>query len=330
MKKVLITGASGFIGYHLIRSSLQKGLEVYAATRKNSVIRHLKALPITFVTIDYHNKAKIKELFKDHQFDYIIHNAGITKGKNEREFLSVNAEITKLLVDVLEEGSFKPSNFVFISSLAAMGPALSFNAPQLKVSNTPRPISSYGKSKLMAEAYIANTRSLNYTIFRPTAVYGPFEKDLLSFIRVIKLCLEPYMGRAEQKLSFVYVEDLANLIINSLEFASNRKIYLVSDGNIYGRYEFAEIVKRYLQNKTLKIHLPLTLVNVLASTLEVFYKVLQKAPPLSRDKIKEMTAMNWSCDTREAIDDYNYLPRFNLNEGLNRTLDWYIQNRWIQ
>jgi UDP-glucose 4-epimerase len=324
--KILITGASGFVGYHLIEAALQQGLEVYAAIRPSSHIEHLKTLDIQFVLIDFSDKDNIRKHFKESGYDYVIHAAGLTKARNTEEYNLVNAHYSSNLAEVAAE--FPLRKFVFISSLAALGPVPYHHEYPLSEKSLPNPVTDYGRSKLLAERRLSNIPGLPLIILRPTAVYGPREKDIFIMFRTLRNGIEPYIGRKAQWLSFVYVKDLASLSISVLAQSIKRNVYHVSDGQVYDRYALSAMTKKVLDQRTLKIHVPLCLVKVIAGTLEIVSGA-NKVPTLNKEKLQELVAENWKCNITKAQEELGYQPKYNLEQGLTETLKWYQQNKWL-
>jgi nucleoside-diphosphate-sugar epimerase len=327
-KKVLITGASGFVGFHLINEALAADLEVYAAVRANSDIKHLQSLPIHFVNLNFNTVDELKRALKEQAYDYIIHAAGITKAKTEKEYNTINAEYTKNLALAANSLEKPVEKFVFVSSLAALGP-LDKLAGKIEDKSAAHPVTSYGKSKLLAESYLKEIKGLPLVVIRPTAVYGPREKDILILFKTINKGLEPYIGKFTQQLSFIYVEDLARVIVSALGAEVQSRSYNVSDGQVYNRYALADFTKELLQKKTIKFHLPIVTVGGLASLMDLLYTNSKQAPTLNREKMAELTAVNWACSIDNIKNDLGYEPRFNLEQGLKETLNWYKNNHWL-
>lgn len=325
--RVLITGASGFVGYHLINEALQNNLEVYAAVRKSSDIKHLKHLNINFTYPDFSSAESLKKEFQEKQYDYIIHAAGITKASQQHEYAHINTTYTRNIAEAAVSINYTFKKLVFISSLAAVGPLQGLNG-MISEDTTPHPVTAYGQSKLKAEAELSHFSTLNYTILRPTAVYGPREKDIFIMFKQIARGMEPYIGKKAQKLSFIYVTDLAKAAVAALQ-AGNHKTYNLSDGNFYDRYEMADIIKSILKTKTIKVHLPPGFVKLIALMAEGAAKLQHKASALNVEKLKELTAANWSCSIEEAKADLGFYPQYNLNKGLTETLAWYKAHEWL-
>lgn len=327
-QKVLITGASGFVGFHLIEAALAKGLDVYAAVRKSSDIKHLATYNVTYTYLDFTNVDSLEKELKEKQYDFIIHAAGTTKAKNEEEYNRVNASYTVNLARAVAKNGTGLKKIIFVSSLAALGP-LNLADELITEKTLPEPVTAYGKSKLLAEQQLAEL-DLPLIVLRPTAVYGSRDKDIFIILKTFSKGVEPYIGRKDQQLSFVYVKDLALVSVNALftEKTANG-IYNITDGNCYTRYEMANITKNVLSKKTLKFHLPLQLVRSLAVLLETTYGLFGKTPALNVEKLNELTAVNWCCNIEKARKNLNYNPAYNLQHGLKEALEWYKLNQWL-
>lgn len=326
MQKVLITGANGFVGSHVVEKCNEIGLEVWAAIRKSSNLDYLKTSQVNFTYPDFTNVALLKQEIEEKQYDFIIHIAGITKARTSKEYDQVNAHYTANLGRAISESKHPVKKVVFMSSLGAIGP-LQYNDGLLTDNAKPHPVTAYGKSKLLAEELLAPL-NLPLITFRPTAVYGPREKDIFILLRTITRGFEPYLGKTSQHLSFIYVKDLADLTVNAL-FASATGSYNVTDGNCYDRYQFGEIVKKYKAIKTFKIHIPLSIVNLLAIVSEKVAGFFNKTSVLNKEKLNELTAANWCCDISRLRSELNFLPKYNLQQGLEETINWCKENKWL-
>ena len=328
-EKVLITGASGFIGFHLIEAALSKRLDVYAAVRPGSDIGHLKEYDIKYCELDYTNVKELAKQLAATGCHYIIHAAGATRAGSQQMYDTVNATYAFNLASAALEGlGSQLRKFVFVSSLAAVGPLNSRNA-LIREDVVPAPVTGYGRSKLLAEQQLKALPSLPLIVLRPTAVYGPRERDIFIMLRSIQRGIEPYIGRVEQQLSFVYVKDLVDAAIQSLFCNGSHRKFNISDGGSYDQYELANLSKQILNKKTFRFHLPYNIVKGLAFTMEKMSGWRGKTPVLNREKLHELTAINWQCSIEEAKTHLGFRPQYSLKQGLWETLQWYRLNKWL-
>jgi nucleoside-diphosphate-sugar epimerase len=322
--KVLITGASGFVGYHLTEAALKAGLEVYAAIRKSSAVDHLRHLPIQYVYLDMSDTESMRALFDKHRFDYVIHGAGLTRAKNAEEYNRVNATYSLNLATVAL--GYQVKKFVLLSSLAALGP-IPFTSAGLDEQHQSAPVTDYGRSKRLAEQLLLEgVPDLPLVILRPTAVYGPREKDIFIMFKTMAGGIEPYIGRTCQKLSFIYVKDLANIAIKALAVDTGNAIYNIADGKVYDRYALANIFKQEMKKKTIRFHVPLPIVKIIASAMERFSS---NTPALNKEKLSELTAESWDCNIEKARRELGFQPEYDLNRGMQETLHWYKEHQWL-
>jgi nucleoside-diphosphate-sugar epimerase len=326
-EKVLITGASGFLGYHLIQSAIDAGMEVFAAVRKNSNVDHLSQFRIKYLYLNYEDLEQMSRLIAENKINFIIHSAGVTKAIRQQNYNQVNADNTIRLAKAAENVGGNCKKIVFISSLAAVGP---LNDLQIKLTeqSLPHPVTAYGRSKLLAENELANI-SIPTIILRPTAIYGPRDKDIFIMLKTICNGMDPFIGKIFQQLSFVHVKDVATAAVNSLLLKNAVGIYNITDGNCYNRYEFSDISKSILQRKAFRFHIPMPLVKTLAFFLEKANGWLNKPSVINREKLHELAAINWICDISKAKKDLNFTPQFNLQSGLEDTISWYKKNKWL-
>lgn len=329
-KKILITGASGFVGSHLTELARGLGLEVHAAVRSSSKTQDIKPYVDRFVQPDFTDVQALRDLFQKEQYHYIIHAAALTKAKSEAQMKAVNVGYTTNIVEAAFTASMPPQRLVYVSSLAAIGPVEYDAAPLLE--NSPyRPVTLYGRSKKASEEILQERFAKRpISVFRPTAVYGPRERDLFMIFDTMQKGLDPYIGRNPQKLSFIYVKDLAALLLKScLEEQGDLQFYNVTDGHVYSRYRIAEIAREVLKKKMWRFHVPYGFVKLAADLADVLYKRSSKTPVIYPERLRELTAANWACDISKLKGVLGYIPQYNLEEGLKETLHWYKDNKWL-
>lgn len=335
MKNVLVTGASGFIGSFLIEKSLELGYTTWAGIRKSSSKKYLQDKRIKFIDFDLKNKAILKEQLKQFitengRFDYIIHNAGVTKCLSEKEFEQVNYINTKHFIDVLIELEAIPQKFVLMSSLSALGAWDEINYSSATELTPPNPNTIYGQSKMNAEKYLRSRENFPYIILRPTGVYGPREQDYLMMIKTIKAGFDIGAGFKTQYLTFIYVKDLADVAFATLTSEQTNKIYNISDGNVYTDQEYTSILKKITDKKyVLRLRIPLIVIYTVSIFSEFLSKTAKRPSTLNRDKYKIMKQRNWKCDINSLKHDLNYKPKYSLRLGLEESFAWYRENGWL-
>ncbi len=327
--KILITGASGFIGSFIVNEGLNRGYDVYAGIRCTSSLQYLPK-DIKTVELSFDNKDLLKsELSTLGRFDYIIHNAGVTKCNHKTDFDKVNYGYTRNFVEALTESNAVPKKFLFVSSMAAFGPGDPKTLEPVKLTDVPKPDTLYGKSKLKAEEFIMSQLGFPYIFIRPTGVYGPREKDYFVFLKTINNHLEPAMGTKKQHLTFIYVTDLVNVMFSALESEYYQKAWFVSDGKVYDNREYANIVKKHLNRKTLYLPVPLFLVKAISYTLDFIGGLFGISPTLNKDKYKIMRATNWKCDVEPLQQELGFKALYDLDKGIEACVQWYKTEHWL-
>ncbi|MGA3014188.1 MAG: NAD(P)-dependent oxidoreductase [Bacteroidales bacterium] len=334
MPNVLVTGASGFIGSFLVEEGLKRDYTVYASVRKTSSKKYLKDSHIHLLEMDFSSIENIKRTFEicksqNLRFQYIIHNAGITKAARKEDYFRVNFINTQNFIQALIQTDMIPEKFIYMSSLAAYGPGDPETLHPVMLSDTPHPIELYGKSKLESEKYIQSLTMFPWVIFRPTGVYGPREKDYYVFFKTMNRGLETYIGNRKQILTFIYVKDLVRLIFDALKSSIVRKAYFVSDGREYDTETFARITKEVLNKKTIKIRVPSLIVKYIASGLEKFYGIWGAIPTLNKDKYNVLISTNWRCEIEPLQNDFGFIAEYDLEHGIKETIEWYNTQHWL-
>lgn len=334
-KKILITGASGFIGSAIVARALERGYETWAGIRSSSKKDRLQDKRINFIDLNYSDKEKLTDQLrsftqKSGKFDAIVHVAGLTKAIRKADFEKINFQYTKNFVDVLVAAKIVPDSFVFMSTLGAMGVGDEIDYLPMQCDREPNPNTAYGKSKLLAENYLKSIPGFPYVILRPTGVYGPNDTDYLILMKAVQKGINVGAGFKKQLLSFIYVSDLVDIVFSCLDKKIVRKEYFVSDGEGYTDDEFNKIVQRALQKKrVLRLKIPLFIVKSAAYVSEKIGELLGKPVTFNTDKYKIMKQRNWTCDITPLKKDIAFSPKYLLKEGVEKTIDWYKDKGWL-
>lgn len=319
--KALVTGATGFIGSHLCEGLLRRGYEVTCLIRETSSLEWLEGLNLRFITCDYVRARSLVDVVSG--FDYIFHAAGLKKAHSEDDFFIVNVEGTENLIRAISENNPRLKRFIYLSSLAAVGP--SRDGFPLREDSEPQPVSNYGRSKLEGEKVLLRYKDLvPITILRLPAIYGPRDKDWLIFFKMLKKGIFPYWGRCYYSL--LYIDDLIQGIILSAESKkAEGKIYFLSDERIYTNEEIAREISYSLGTKMRRLNVPRFMMPVFAYIGEK----LNSDGIINRDKIKELKHLRWICDSKKAIEELGFAPKVSIKEGIKQTVDWYRIHRWL-
>ena len=333
--KILVTGASGFIGSFLVEGGLERGMQVWAGVRQSSSRKYLQDERIRFAELDFTDSDHLEEQLKRHKkehdgWDCIIHCAGVTKCLHQADFEIGNYWATRHFVEVLIRLDMVPRQFVYLSSLSVYGPIHERDYLPIGECDTPQPNTAYGVSKLHTEAYIRSLENLPWVIFRPTGVYGPRERDYFLMIKSISRHFDIAAGFKRQDLTFVYVADLVQAVYSALAKGVVCRSYFVSDGQVYSSRTFSDLVRKELGNPwVIRFICPLALLRVISFVAENVSRLSGKTSTLNGDKYKIMKQRNWRCDITPLVEELDYRPRYSLEKGVKEIIAWYKKEGWL-
>lgn len=318
----LVTGATGFIGSYLAEELTRKGHKVTCLVRKTSNLKWIEGLDVDLAYGDCLDKKSLYDNISG--FDYIFHLAGLTKATNAEDFFSVNVKGTGNLIQAVAEKNSNIKRFIYLSSLAAIGPSRNNNP--VNENTEPRPVSAYGKSKLEGERLVLRYKNmLPVTIIRPPAVYGPRDKDMYTFFKMLQKGIFLCWGKCYYSL--LYVDDLVKGIIISAENQSSAgEIYNISDGKTYSNDEIAETISSAIGKKPVRLRIPRSMMPIFAT---IGQKLIKKGSIINKDRIKDFQYPYWICDSTKAKDKLGFVPKVGIKEGMKWTADWYKIHRWL-
>ena len=336
--KILVTGASGFIGSFIVEEALRRGMETWAAVRGSSKRDFLQDERIRFIELNLSSQQQLEEQLRDHQFDYVVHAAGVTKCLNASDFYKINTEGTKHLVRALINLKMPLRRFVYISSLSIFG-AIREQQPyeEIRESDTPQPNTDYGRSKLQAEQWLDSlptskgaSEGFPYVILRPTGVYGPRERDYFMMAKSIKQHTDFAVGYRRQDITFVYVLDVVQAVFLACEKGQTGRKYFLSDGQVYRSATFSNLIRRELGNPwCIRITAPIWLLRIITLVGDWWGHLTGKITALNNDKYNIMKQRNWRCDIQPARRELGFEPHYTLEEGVPLTIRWYKENEWL-
>ena len=325
--KALVTGGTGFIGSHLTEALTRRGVAVRCLIRKQSTATWLKGLPVEFVPGDCEDKASLEKAVTG--VDWIFHLAGVTKAVKAETYFNVNGLGTKNLIRVCLEKNPCLEKFIYISSQAAAGPGQ--NGGRKKETDAGEPVSLYGRSKRMGEeSVLSHARDLPVLILRPSAVYGPRDKDIFALFKCLSLGINPCLISPDQRLSLCYVQDIIHGILLAVEAETRSgEIFFLSDGHDYRMDNIGDICAHAVGRKALRIHIPKPVVWGMACLSEYLSQFTGRPSLLSKDKATDMIQKNWVCDMTKARTLLGFEPKVSLRAGAGFTFEWYKKEKWL-
>lgn len=305
-----VTGATGFVGKHLIRALVAQGYKVRALTRRPQPHQP----NITWIKGDLGNHAALSALVAD--ADIIFHLAGLIKAKSTRDFHKVNSDSVTTLLDLLKERDQKP-HFILLSSLAARE----------------RHLSSYANSKRCGEENLTeNAHKVPWTIIRPPGVYGPEDMETLKIFKAVSNRIAPIPADRYNRASWIFAPDLAQaLIAVSLNKACYGRTLDVDDGKDsgYSMEDLYQTAASTLDIRPLQITLPKFLLKIGAYGNVLFSTIFRYTPMLTPEKINELCFPDWICHGTHVMKITDWSPGTSLEKGLEITLTWYKENNLI-
>ncbi len=302
---IALTGATGFIGSTLAPRLIAAGWHVRALARPTSSRSHLADFPIEWIEGHLEDPTQLPAFVNGAAA--VVHCAGVIRGAGQAHFQRVNAHGVGLLARAAVEQQAAP-RFLLISSLAAREPSLS----------------PYAASKRQGEVELeAAAGGMARATLRPPAVYGPGDRGLRMLFRCMQRGIGPVLGQKDARFSLLYVDDLADAVVQWLEARSNEPgPFELDDGHPYG-YGWEDViaaVARLRAKRIMTIHVPEGLLVFLARLNQMTARIVGGAPMLTPGKVRELRHPNWVCDNMAFRRVTAWQPQVSLDEGLRRTL----------
>lgn len=327
--RVLVTGGSGFLGSHIAEQLSSEGHSVVALVRRSSNTKFLSSLPgLELATGAVEDIASVRAAMEG--VDAVIHSAGLVKARGEGEFFDVNVGGTRNLLDAAREIAPNLRRFVFISSLAVVGP--SHDGRPVAGDAEPSPVTHYGRSKLAAERLVvAEKDKLPVVVIRPPLVYGPRDNETFAFFQSVSRRVLPYLGDGRNTMSIIYAADAATACIRAIEAdVPSGSRYFIEDGEIYVWLDMlAELERAVGKRALLRTGVPFPVLRLAAFFSESMAKLTGKAVMLTRDKVNELSAPHWVCDASDTRRDLRWEPKVKWAEGARLAAEWYRDNGWL-
>ncbi|MHC4591092.1 MAG: NAD-dependent epimerase/dehydratase family protein [Planctomycetota bacterium] len=325
--RVLLTGANGFIGSHLLDRLVESGSDVAILLRRTSdtsfIEGHLACVDVRYGSLE--SADSLREACRD--ANVVIHCAAKTKAVRTREYYEVNAHGTRNVVAACN-ASDSVEQLILVSSLAVSGPG----TPESPASEEaePQPVSHYGKSKALAERHVRQDSRVPYTILRPAAVYGPRDGDIYLAFKTIQRGLMPLIGGGRQPLSLICVGDVVEGVLKSIGRASalGGTYHLAHPVPLTQRAFLGEVAQA-MGAKPLRIAVPTAALYPLCLVRDLWSRITSKPSIMNLQKVSECRAPGWVCSTARAAQDLDFVAATSLEQGVRLTLKWYRENGWL-
>jgi nucleoside-diphosphate-sugar epimerase len=327
MKKVLVTGATGFTGSYLCKALLKKGYSVKALVRKSSKREALKKLDVEYLEADLSKPNTIKGKIKN--VDIVFHIAALYRqeGISKDLFFKVNLDGTQALLDESIANGVK--RFVHCSTVGVQGeienPPATEEAPY-------KPGDHYQESKVLGEklvlAYFGDNK-IDGVVVRPVGIYGPGDTRFLKLFKHIYKGNFKMIGKGSVLYHLTFVEDLVQGIILAGETQkASGQIYTLGGNEYLPLKDLVKMIAEIFQRPVSRIHVPIWPVFSLALLCEMVCRPFKIEPPLYRRRLDFFTK-DRAFDISKAKKELNYEPKTPLREGLKITADWYIKEGWL-
>ncbi len=323
--RAFVTGATGFVGGHLVDRLLAAGDDVVALVRSPDKAAALASRGVRLVVGDLANRAALREGAEG--ADVVYHAAALLGAPSEAQFVRGNRDGTASVLDVVSEQA-PNARFVQVSSLAAAGPA---ERGRPRTSAQPdAPVTGYGRSKLAADDVVRES-GLRWVIARPPAVYGPRDRD--NFIKIYRLArvgVAPIFGDGKQELSLVCVPDLAEgLRLAGSATGIERGVFFLNHPEVVRSVDIVQTIGRQLGRAPRLIPLPRPLAVGALAVTDAMARFRHQPTLLRPDKVNDFFAPAWTADPAPFMQATGWSPQYNLRRGLELTFQWYREAGWL-
>src|ERR1051326_7881449 len=325
--RVLITGATGFIGSHLAETLSARGDSIRCLVRQTSDLKWIQHLPIEYIYGDLFDPKILREAVTG--MDAVYHLAGVTKARTKPEYFQGNQIATRNLLEATLEANPKIPRFIHISSQTAVGPSV--NGTAVNEDSPCHPITTYGMSKLEAEKECLKLQDkLPITIIRAPAVYGPRDKDVFEFFNTMNRGLQPMIGFNDKTVSLIHVKDLVDgIVLAGGHPKAIGQTYFISSERFYDWKEVGEVTGRIMNKKAIRIRIPEFAVYAIGAMSELVGFMTRKAMLLNLEKVRDIVQQAWTCDVSKAKQDLGFHESCTLETGIKNTVEWYRKQGWL-
>jgi nucleoside-diphosphate-sugar epimerase len=320
MSFVAVTGATGFIGRHLVARLAASGYEIRAVVRPDS----RRAAPTEATIVRAPLVAdRLTEAFAG--ADAAAHLAGLVRARSAGDFTHANVDGTR---GVAEAARNAGAPLIHVSSLAAAGSAPA--AAPRRETDPPAPITPYGASKLAGEQAVIGTRNLRWTILRPGVVYGPQDSALLTLFRMAERGILPLVGRPGAAYTFIHVDDMVRAIEAAIHRPADGRTIFIGHREPVTPRVLLEQIRSAVGRPAVEAPIQLPLTRAAAALSELTSRLTGRLLPLDRWRYAELASEGFVCRVDLMRELLNVEAEVSLADGLVRTAAWYREQGWLR
>jgi len=304
---VAITGATGFVGPHLVAALARRGWKIRLLVRRWSPLPSLAGIEADMVLGDVSDEAALGRLVAG--ADTIIHAAGLIKARKPSDFMAVNRDGTALLSALAPE-----TMVILLSSLAARESHLS----------------PYAASKRAAEGVVAS-RSGPWLAVRAPAIYGPGDRETLAYFRAVARGFAPRPKLPNARLSLIHVADLAEALAHAVERPPPASVYEIDDGREggYGYDDMATAAGAAMGRIARSLAIPRIVMDGIAWMNGIGHALGGPVQILTPGKVAEIFHSDWTVHDRRLAAAIGLAARYDLAGGFADTVLWYRRHGWL-
>lgn len=325
---VLVTGATGFIGSHLARRLHDRGDRVVCLAKDAMYTPFLESAGMEVMLADLNNGVDWPRALRT--VDVVYHLAGLTRARRWAEYYEANQRATARFIRACAAHGRSLKRFVYVSSQTAAGP--SRDGAPLTEEMPCRPVSHYGRSKLLAEEAVREWKGdIPVTIVRPSAVYGPRERDWYEYFKMVRKGIQPVIGLGTKYLSLIHAEDLVDGIIRAADApGAAGQTYFLAGEEPHTTVEIGNAMAAAAAKRTLKVRLPHAVVYGAGAVMETIARVSGRQVFFNLQKVRESVCRAWVCSVEKAARELGFRTKVGLEGGMEETYRWYQANGWFR
>ena len=301
--RIAVTGASGFIGRHVVAYLTARGDDVVAIRRP-------------------FERAALAQALRGAAA--VVHLAGVVSAVRERDYVEANVEGTRSVAEAARASGVR---LVHISSLAAAGPA-SPSAPRTE-DDPPRPLTAYGRSKLAGEHVVLEMTGLHWVTLRPGVVYGPGDRALFTLFRMAKTGILPLVGRTDAAYTMIHVSDVVRTIAAAIDADVAGQAIFVGHPVPATARAILEGVRSAIAPHARLVRVPMLVTRLAAAAGDLASAVRGRPAAINASRYAELAAIGFACRVDRMRERLGIVAAIDLRDGLAQTAEWYRSAGWV-